>query len=342
MTLHSYIRIPDGLWAGFTQLGISAQEVVRKAKMPLTVITDSEVTTEQYIAIWRAFSDIMGDKEDGMLMLPQVIETTQYPPPVLAAYHARDYRDALNRMARYKKMCPPENIRIVEEGRKCTIEIGWQNTDQPIPLVLIGTLLVFLLELGRRGTGLPIKATSVEFTHSMIHVQVLENYFGCPIQVGAERNRLILDRRELDHPFVSYNDELLKILTPVLDETLKKHRRSNSLKEIVKWILERSLTKEKLDLQDVAGELGMSERTLQRRLTGEQTSFKELVRDVRHKQAREYLADPSLDLKEVAFLLGYKDQSSFYRAFRFWEGNTPLKWRAEHKMKQLKMISKEK
>ncbi|MFP7477490.1 helix-turn-helix domain-containing protein [Terribacillus saccharophilus] len=333
MTAQSYIKIPDGLWKGFIQLGISAQEVVRKAKMPLTIISESEVTTEQYISIWQAFSDIIDDSGAGMLMLPTVIETAQYPPPVLAAYHARDYRDALNRMARYKKMCPPENIQIVEKGTQCTIEVTWKNTGLPVPPVLIGTLLVFLLELGRRGTGLPIKATSVELSHSMHQLQELENYFACPIKVNAVSNRLILNRGDLDRPFISYNHELLEILTPVLNQRLERHRNNYSIKEIVKWILKRSLTKEILDLQDIASELGMSGRTLQRRLTEEQTSFKALLMEVRHEQAREYLANSSLDLKEVAFLLGYKDQSSFYRAFRFWEGDTPLKWRHENKIK---------
>jgi AraC-like DNA-binding protein len=83
------------------------------------------------------------------------------------------------------------------------------------------------------------------------------------------------------------------------------------------------------DVQIIAGELGISERTLQRRLTDEGTSFKHLLSEARREKAREYLADPSLDIKEVAFLLGYQDKSSFYRAFRLWEGDTPSNWRAE-------------
>lgn len=71
----------------------------------------------------------------------------------------------------------------------------------------------------------------------------------------------------------------------------------------------------------------MSDRTLQRRLTDENTSFKQLMTQARHEQAIEYLADPSLDIKEVAFLIGYEDQNSFYRAFRLWEGDTPSNWR---------------
>ncbi|WP_050614134.1 AraC family transcriptional regulator [Bacillus testis] len=330
MTTNTRIRIPDGLWTGLKQLGVNTRDLVRKAKLPLTVITESVVTVEQYYALWQAYSDIIGDMEAGILKLPIVFETAQYPPSVLAAYHARDYRDALQRMVRYKEMCPPEKLRIVEEGKSCVIELEWLDTEQAGPPMLIGTTLAFLLELGRRGIGNPLKARLVEFTHSFGQVETLEEYFGCPIQLSAKRNRMTLQREDLDRPFISYNAELLEILTPVLEQTLDEQHRNHSITEIVKWIIKRNLTGERLDIQDVASELAMSERTLQRRLTDAKTSFKELLKKARHEQARQYLADPALDIKEVAFLVGYKDQSSFYRAFRSWEGETPLNWRAEH------------
>lgn len=330
VTTNNRIRIPDGLWTGLNQLGFNTQDLVRKAKLPLTVITESVVTVEEYYALWQAYSDIIVDMEAGIHKLPTVFETTHYPPSVLAAYHARDYRDALQRMACYKEMCPPEKLLIVEDGKSCTIELEWLDMEQEGPPLLIGTTLAFLLELGRRGTGYPLKARLVEFTHSFGQVETLEEYFGCPIQFSAERNRMTLQREDLDRPFISYNAELLKILTPVLDQTLEEERRSHSIPEIVKWILKRNLIGERLDIQDVARELAMSERTLQRRLTDEKTSFKELLKKARHEQAIQYLADSAIDIKEVAFLVGYKDQSSFYRAFRSWEGETPLKWRAEH------------
>ncbi|MGV3262397.1 helix-turn-helix transcriptional regulator [Cytobacillus oceanisediminis] len=330
MTINSRVRIPDGLWRGLKKLGINAHDLVRKSKLPLTVITEQVVTVDQYYALWQAYSDIIGDMEVGMLQLPTVFETTQYPPSVLAAYHARDYRDALERMARYKEVCPPEKLRIMEEDTNCVIELEWFDTEHAGPPLLVGTTLAFLLELGRRGTGYSIKAESVEFTHSFGQVQALEEYFGCPIHIGAERNSLTLQRDDLNRPFTSYNADLLEILTPVLEQTLEEQRHSHSITEIVKWILKRNLTGERLDIQDVASELAMSERTLQRQLTNEETSFKELLKEARHEQSRQYLANPNLDIKEVAFLVGYKDQSSFYRAFRSWEGMTPLNWRAEY------------
>ncbi|GAA0134485.1 AraC family transcriptional regulator [Paenibacillus sp. YSY-4.3] len=324
------IKMPAGFWEGLRQLGIAAHDVAVKAKLPLTIITEPEVTTAQYFAIWQAYSDLIGDTAKGIIKLATAFETAKYPPTVLATYHARDYRDALNRMARYKQMCPPESLRITEEDEHCTIELEWQDTEQQGPPILVGITLAFLLELGRRGTGYPLTAKFVEFSHSMGDVQALEAYFGCRIQTSAKRNRLTLHRRDLDRPFVSYNEELLEILTPALDQSLDKQQRSLTMTEMVKWIMKRSLTGGRPNIQAVAKELSVSDRTLQRRLTEENTSFKQLLIQARHEQAREYLANPAFDIKEVAYLLGYEDQNSFYRAFRLWEGVTPSNWRTQH------------
>lgn len=333
MTLYTFdrIQIPAGFWTGLRQLGIAAHDVVQKAQLPISIVSDPVVTTAQYFAIWQAYSDLIDNTAKGIIKLATSFETDHFPPTVLATYHARDYRDALKRMARYKQLCPPESLHITVEGEHCTLEIKTLHSEQPGLPLLIGITLAFLLELGRRGTGQPLTAKCVEFsTHSIGDLQILEDYFGCQIQMGANCNRLTIHRTDLDRPFVSYNAELLEILTPVLEQSLNEHPRSSSITETVKWIMKRNLTGGRPEIQTIARELGISDRTLQRRLTEEGTSFKHLLVKVRHEQAREYLADPSLDIKEVAFLIGYEDQSSFYRAFHLWEGATPLKWRTEH------------
>lgn len=83
------IKIPPGFWSGLIQLGITAQDIASKANLPLSLITKSEVTTAQYFAIWQAYSDLVGDTAEGIIKLATVFETTQYPPTVLATYHAR-------------------------------------------------------------------------------------------------------------------------------------------------------------------------------------------------------------------------------------------------------------
>lgn len=323
------IKIPAGFWAGLEQLGIDTHVAARRAQLPLTKITNTMVNTDEYFGIWQAYSDLMGDTAEAIIKLATAFETAHYPPSVLATYHARDYRDALFRMARYKRMCPPESLHITEEHDRCIIELEWINGRPSGPPVLVGITLAFLLELGRRGTGQPLNALQVEFSQPMGDVKALEAFFGCDIRMGAPNNRLILHQKDLDLPFISYNEELLEMLTPILDRSLDEQKQAQSMTEAVVWILKRSLTGGRPDIQIVAQELGVSDRTLQRRLTDENTSFKQLLNQARHEQARVYLADPSLDIKEVAFLVGYEDQNSFYRAFRLWEGETPTNWRSK-------------
>ena len=91
---------------------------------------------------------------------------------------------------------------------------------------------------------------------------------------------------------------------------------------------ERLLAGSRPDLPMVAKELGISERTLQRRITDEGTSFRQLLNETRHEFVRQYLGNASVEITEAAFLVGYEDPNSFYRAFRSWEGKTPAEWRA--------------
>lgn len=324
------IKFPSGFWSGLEPLSIAPEDVARQAGLPLTIITEPKVTADEYFAVWQAFSDLMGDISNGIIGLVTVFETAQYPPDVLATYHARDYRDALCRMVRYKQMCPPESLLLSEKDEECTIELQWQPTEEPGPAVLVGIILAYLLELGRRGTGRTLNAQHVEFSQPMGDVQVLERYFGCPVRTDAERNRLTLRSKDLNLLFTTYNEELLDLLTPVLDRTLDEKMNSRSCGWKVKWVIKQSLRDGRYDIQTVARELNLSDRTLQRRLTEEGTSFKQLLTQARHEQAKAYLADLTLDIKEVARLIGYEDQNSFYRAFRLWEGDTPARWRAEN------------
>jgi AraC-like DNA-binding protein len=85
------------------------------------------------------------------------------------------------------------------------------------------------------------------------------------------------------------------------------------------------------DVHVVAKELGMSERTLQRRITEEGMTFRQLLNDTRKELIREYLSDDSVEITDAAFLVGFENTNSFYRAFRSWEGKTPAEWRTENR-----------
>jgi AraC-like DNA-binding protein len=83
-------------------------------------------------------------------------------------------------------------------------------------------------------------------------------------------------------------------------------------------------------LQDVSRELHLNTRTLQRRLTEERANFQQLMEEARRELAQHYLLHSSLELNETAYLRGYEDANSFFRAFHQCEGTSPGEWRAVH------------
>jgi len=171
----------------------------------------------------------------------------------------------------------PNGLGLTEEGDVCILDVEWLHAEQAEPLALIDATLATLLGLGRYGTGLALEAKAVELARPKFEVQAHEAYFGCRVHFSASHNHLVLHRADLDRTFAAYNAELLEMLTPALDQALADRQRLTSFTQRVTWLLTRQLSGGRLDIPAIAMELGMSERTPQRRLAEEGTNFLNLV-----------------------------------------------------------------
>lgn len=323
------MKIPTTLWVGLNQIGLDRAQVVRRAGLPLSVLRyDTLISTAQFFALWRAIELVSQDTAIG-LRIATALDGAVMPLAFVAAQHARDFRDALNRVARFKRLCAPEDVSLKEVGNRVDVVVRWPHAGSvSVPHSLVDATMVSFVELGRRGTVERLLPLTLELARPAASRSALERYFGCQIQFGAKVDRISFRRGDLDKLFATYNKDLLEVLAPELDRRLEHHDASTSISEQTKWVLRRRLTAGRPDIRSVAAELTMSERSLQRRLTDEGVSFQTLVSETRHQLALEHLVDSSLTLIEVAFLLGYEDQNSFFRAFRQWEEQTPSEWRA--------------
>ncbi|MCB4771876.1 AraC family transcriptional regulator [Ancylobacter sp. Lp-2] len=321
-------KIPPAFWRVIERMGYPPAAILRQARLPATLHLNEQVvvTTEQYFALWNAVELLANDPAPGIRLVLGA-DTAAYPPASLAAFYARDYRDGLMRLARFKRLCTPEQLHIAEAKEGGVVTNAWFHATRPEPAIATDVTFASLVELGRRGTGQPVNPRKVDLARPDPGDGVHADYFRCAVRFGAPRNALVLDPADLDRPFPGHNPELLAILTPALAAALQELQTHSSVGAQVKMALKRSLASGRPELADIAQYLGMSERTLQRRITEEQTTFRELLVEARRELGRQLLADPSTDIDEVACLLGYQDASSFYRAFRDWEGVTPGEWR---------------
>ena len=325
------IKLPGVFWAGLKSIGLTPGAVLRRSNLPPTVYSgESFVSTAQSFSIWRAIRELSNDPTQGWKFMSKV-ETDQYHPTLLAALHARTYRESIERLARYKQLCSAEEFWITSKGDEIVVEVSWPfASEETPPVFLIDAVFALVIELGRRGTKTALNPKRIELARPPEPENGLEEYFGCPLKYRATRDALILHSAALELPFATHNDELLQMLAPQLECSLKERPMKQTILEQVKWVLKRLLSGSRPDLFMVAKELGMGERTLQRRITDGGTTFRQLLNETRHELVRQYLSDASVEITEAAFLVGYEDPNSFYRAFRSWEGKTPAEWRSAH------------
>ncbi|KAF2406295.1 AraC family transcriptional regulator ligand-binding domain-containing protein [Pseudomonas antarctica] len=328
----THFNIPDVFWQALRTIGLEPSAVLRQARLPVTLNFRErrerrQVSTEEFFRLWEAVAVLNPDPAAGVLIVTR-LDSTTLPPSSFAAFIARDFRDGLHRLARFKQLCTPERVQLSEDSMSCTVTLDWLRTQQPPPALLIDAAFATFVELGRRGARVPITPRSVELARPQNGNTALAEFFGCTVRFGAERNALVFDTTDLNRPFPGHNPELLEMLNPTLTAALAQATAPVTISHQVKSALRRILASGRPDMVEVARELGMSERTLQRRITEEGSSFRQLMLQTRQEMVRHLLTEPTLEIEEIACLLGYEDTNSFYRAFRTWEGTTPARWRA--------------
>jgi len=255
----------------------------------------------------------------------------RYHPIAVAAVCSRTFHDALQRVSRYKQLTCPETIQFTTSGEETTVEFIYFEADDNEPKTLIDMALAWILTTGRRGTNGQIIPLRLELKRPAERREQLEAHFGCRVRFKAGRNALVFHTSDLDRPFVTHNEELLTAIGAQLENEWQARHNAIDIAGHVKGTLKRSLAGRRPTLQDVAREIGMSPRTLQRRLGEAEITFQQLVEDTRRELARHYLEHSSVELNETAFLLGYEDANSFFRAFHRWEDTTPGEWRTRHR-----------
>jgi AraC-like DNA-binding protein len=321
-------RITKGWAARFAAEKIAVPALLRRAGLPARLFEQDKIyiTTAELFALWRGVAEMSPDPGFG-LKLGTEIRFERNHPVSIAGICSRTFGDALQRLARYKQLTCPEEIRLHRKAQETAVEIFFVEAREVQPDIMVDLGLSWILNVARRGTDGEITPVRLELTRPLKHRALLERHFGCHVRFNADGNALVFRSSDLDRPFVTHNEELVTMIGTQLDSEIKAQNANVNIGQQVKNTLRRSLAGKRPSLQDVAQELGTSARTLQRRLTDTGVTFQQLVEETRRELARHYLKQPGVELNETAFLLGFEDANSFFRAFQAWEGTSPTEWR---------------
>lgn len=305
----------------FSEAGLDAALLVDpSARYPVAATT----------RLWRLAVDATGDDAFGLSVARHVGQTT---------FHALGYAlnasatlfDAFERVLRYFAVVSD----VAELGFEETPE-GWRfeirtdtaaaPADEAIDAFV--ALIVRLCRglLGRR-----------EFAPRLVRLRraeprnraAFERLFRAPLQFSAPENALYFDAAILGEALDGAHPELARHNDEIVQRYLERLQRDDIVAR-VRGAITGLLSQGEPAAAAVAAALHLSERSLQRRLAESGTRYSELLRDTRQQLARSYLRDPRVSVGEIAWLLGFGDQSSFTRAFKRWEGCSPTVYREAH------------
>ena len=288
---------------------------------------DIEIPEDQYLALWEAAGRV---NPNIGLEIGSQLERNDIGALGHALFCAPNVGKALETLHRFIVVYSQDS-RINYEIVKDRVLVEYTVAD---PALLQRrqdsefAITAILMQL-RQITGTELPPIRVDFEHPKpINTASHKRLFKCPIHFNQPVNRLHLPPEILPTPIPEGNERLYLALLPYLEHQRAARSTTDDLLSKVTRIIIAKLHQGAPTLTAVSSELGLSCRTLQRKLNGKGVEFSYLLEDVRRELALTYIQDATLSITEVSTRLGYAESGSFSRAFRRWTGQSPLQYRA--------------
>jgi len=238
--------------------------------------------------------------------------------------------EALRNAERYSAVAN-DGVRLkVRQDRDAVIEIEYANVDRSSDRHQIEFWMVALVRICRKITDCRLAPLRVGLRHSRKSAAPEFNAFlGCEVDFGSNADEIVLSKAVFSLPAVGGDPHLHNLLVGYAEEVLARRSALSAVgaRSKVEDVLIKLLPHGRTSALEVARQLGMSRRTLTRALSGEGTSFSEVLEQLREVLAKRYLRERELPVSQIAWLLGYREISSFTHACKRWTGMTPRQLR---------------
>lgn len=310
--------------------GVSAEELYGAVGLDPALLEDPDnrIPFAQFVALYEAGAALTGDDAFGLHVgetsTPELFDVLGY-----VIINSPTLGEALNRLVRYHTIWTDGALfGLGVSGGRASLTYEYAGGDGGRRRHDSEMTFSIAVSFARRVTGVDWAPREVSFRHAEpTSTAEHERIFRAPVRFGRPSNELILDSALLALPMARADAGLCDILDRQARELLARLPQQESLAHQVRGLLAEALKAGDPRLETLSQRLGVSPRTLQRRLREEGTSHQDLLDEVRSELSRRYLREPELAICEVAYLLGFSEPSAFHRAFRRWTGVTPRAFR---------------
>lgn len=315
-----------------TQQGVQPADLYAAVNLDAAVLRapDNRIPFFQLVLLYEKAADLTGDTNFG-LHLGEIVDPKLFDVVGYSALNSATLGEAFTRVARYHSVWTDGAMFKVEVSEP-TSSIIYSYVDDSIVAHRQDSEMTFasVAALCRVAVDKNWSPKLIEFNHNEPHdVSEHLRLFRCPVTFAAPVNKLVFDSSSLNLPIATADPGLCRMLDRHAEELLAKFPPRDSVISSARTIISKELNGGNPSLERVASQMGLSARTLQRKLHEVGTSHNDLVDQIRRELATRYLREREMAICEVAYLLGFSEPSSFHRAFKRWTGVTPKEFRAE-------------
>lgn len=312
-------------------LGLDTEALLAAVGLARAEVTDPDgrIAVEKMTALWREAYARTGDP-DLALHAAEALPFGAYAVIDFLARSSASIGMAFERISRYFPLINSiVELPIESAGEQVRLDLRDRRGPGKLPRGYAEYALAAIVLRTRVAVGIAFPLERVDFAyepppHHREHARI----FGCAIRFDAERTGLVLARAVWDTPVERVDAGLAAVLERHAEMLMAQLPRVSEPIARVRSTIQAQLSGGgETSLDAVARKLGTSRRSLQRRLADEELTYAQVLDDVRSTLARAYLAQRELSIAEVAYLLGFSEQSSFTRAFRRWTQMSPAEFR---------------
>ena len=323
-------KVTELAWSMLESYDIDPLPLFREANIDPSALDDmtSRLSRPTVHALWSSVADNVHDPCFGLraanLWHPSYMHALGY-----AWLSSDTLRSALERLARYIKILNRElEICLLEEDAHLDISVLNKPDSLPRDEDWQADLdMSTLLAMCRADYGDHFTPAAVYFRHPEPKCAArFFELFRCSVHFGAERDHMLISDEVADRHLPGSNPMMLQIHDQEMIRYLAQLDKNDIVQRVKNTVLELLPDGGSSDTR-VAAAMSMSDRSLQRRLQSEGTTFKSILTDVRREMALKYIQDKQLTLTEISFLLGFSEMSAFSRAFKKWTGVSPTEQR---------------
>jgi AraC-like DNA-binding protein len=311
-------------------LGVSRDTLLRESKLDEQQLRDpfARIPLAAVARLWRAVASHAPDPAVG-LRLGADTRVREFGLVGYAMAFSSTVDSALRRLARYSRILSDAlAMTLAPEGDAVWVRLDVQPELRALRPA-VDLRLAAVLSACREIAAARIDPLLVQLPYRRpVDVKEYERFFGAPLEFGALASAFLIKTEDLARPNALADTMLTGYLDRLAEQIVTDLGSESTLRERVRRVVWSELTEGVPALERVARSLGLSERTLQRQLRQEGTTFASLLTELRREMAPSLLRDGRLSVSEVAFLLGYEDPSAFRRTFRRWFGRSPRAYRA--------------